>query len=1303
MTNPIDEYRTRLRQALAQLGEMQLELDRVTREPIAIIGASCRFPGGAQTPEAFFQFIEQGRDAVSEVPPERWRIEPLVDGNDSARGARFGAFVKDVDLFDPDFFGISPREAARLDPQQRFLLEVSWEAMERAGVAIPERLNGSLTGVFVGIMTDDYTKLSSSLRLDQQDFYDLTGNSHTFPAGRISYTFGFTGPSFVVETACSSSLVAMHHACNALRSGECDMALAGGVGLMLSSTTPASFARFGLLAPDGRCKVFDARANGYVRGEGCGIVVLKRLSDAQRDGDSIMALIRGSAVNHNGRSMGFTVPNVPAQEVLVRTALHRADVEPSEIGFIETHGTGTSLGDPIEIDALAAVFGYDRADGTRCALGAVKTNIGHLEAAAGVAGLLKAVMVLRTGIVPKNLQFRSQNPRISIEGTPFVLPLENMVWPGPTPRRAGVSGFGLSGTNAHVVLEQAPAEGMAPAKESGLYLLPLSAKSPAALAALAGSYAEWLSQSGDISVPDMVYTASVRRAHHEYRLSATFSSKTELVDLLSGASRGASQSRVSLGEASKKGKAKVLFVFSGQGSQWAQMGQTLLAEAPVFRAKLEEIAQGLQGVATFSLLEELARPEESSRLGETEIAQPAIFAIQVALAELFKFWGIVPDAVIGHSVGEVAAAHLSGAISLAEAIRLVVCRGRVMQKATGNGKMAWVLLPRIEAERAIQSGGSALSIAAVNDPSSVVISGDRAAVDAFVGEQSARSVVVRLLRVNYAFHSPQMEPLAREFMNVIGRIDAHAASIAVYSTVDGRRIDGERFDAGYWGRNIRRTVEFASAVEAALDDGYQVIVEIGPHPVLLGNIKQCMAQRNISGHVIPTLQRRGNELSAVLEAVGALYVNGANVDWKNHFPEAGRVVALPAYCWQRERYWIEGLSSAQSGPSIGVADLVLSTRGAAAAVRPVRGESRVPNLCELSFEEAFAYVLDLVSSSAKQILQMRGDVDRYQPFTAMGMDSILAVQFSASLGNVLGLGLPPSLVYECGTANGLAERVMKLLRAPAGGASVGRMVALEEGGTRPPFFCVHPIHGLSLPFVDVARLLGKDQPFYVFEVDGGDPRMPLIDRIDEMARVYVRALRDKQRSGPYHIGGYSFGGIVAFEMAKQLLAMGESIASLVMFDCACIENADDPKYRIMELAQFMGIPLDEHVKTAGSVHALMDALATSIVEQMGLRDEAGTKAAFFRVVRAHMTALSSYRLEASAVRLTLFRAAEPLNALAGRMVSSLDESYGWNGYATHGVSTHIVPGNHFTLLAMPQVQVIASYLQNMLATGAFGN
>ncbi|AGP36043.1 type I polyketide synthase [Sorangium cellulosum] len=896
-----------LRDSLLKIRELKsrlrhLELTR--SEPIAIVGLGCRFPGGGTGPGALWQALRGGVDAIRAIPPTRWSAEAIPA---EKHGARWAGLLDAVDGFDARFFGIAPREAASLDPQQRLLLEVAWEALEDAGLPA-DRLTGSRSGVFMGLATLDYQQRVTSLSPEDIDAYCGTGNLASTAAGRLSYVLGLQGPCISVDTACSSSLVAVHLACQSLRGGESELALAGGVSLILSPATMCMVSETQALSPDGRCKTFDAAANGYVRAEGCGVVVLKRLSDAQRDGDRVWAVIRGSAINQDGRSTGLTAPNVLAQQALLRQALESAGVSPAEVGYVEAHGTGTSLGDPIELEALKEVLGQPRADGSICAIGSVKTNLGHLEAAAGVAGLIKVVLSLHHRVIPRHLHFRTLNPRVSLQGTPFVIPAEELDWAGTSPRFAGVSSFGASGTNAHVVLEEAPP--CAPATSSGdgaAAIVPLSARTPEALSALAQAYLGFLRDAapgGAASLGDVAYTAGVRRSHHERRMALVASSRQQLIELLESVARGEAPPGVARGDAGGERPARVVFVFPGQGSQWLGMGRRLLGEAPVFRAALEACDRAIREEAGFSALEELAAAEERSRLDRIDVVQPVLFAIQVALAALWRGWGVEPSAVVGHSMGEVAAAHVAGALTLEDAARVVCRRSRLLRRVSGRGAMALVELPLEEAARALRGRERQVSIAVSNSPRSTVLSGEPGSLEEILVELERARVFCRRVKVDVASHSPQMDPLLAELRDMLGGLSPRDAQVPLHSTVTGSPAGGAELGAGYWARNLREPVLFSPVIERLSEGAGALFLELSPHPILVPAIEEALRERGRRGAALASLRREQDERRCLLETFGALYVHGAPVDWGRLHPHGGRCVSLPAYPWQRERHWL---------------------------------------------------------------------------------------------------------------------------------------------------------------------------------------------------------------------------------------------------------------------------------------------------------------------------------------------------------------------------------------------------------------
>ena len=883
-------------------------------EPIAIIGYSLRMPGAKDAKE-FWQNLVDGVDAISEVPPERWNVDEFYDPNPGAVGkmiTRWGGFLEDVDKFDAQFFGISPREAAHIDPQQRLLLEAAWEALEEAGQTWDSLANKPV-GVFVGISGADYSRLQSG-DFSRLDAYSGTGNAFSIAANRISFVFDLKGPSFPVDTACSSSLIAVHNAVSSLRRGESSMALAAGVNLILAPDITITFSQARMMAADGRCKTFDDSADGYVRGEGVGVVILKRLSDAIRDGDPIRAIIRGSAINQDGRSNGITAPNGLAQQAVIRLALRDAHLQPNQVGFFETHGTGTTIGDPIEINALRSVMAESRSEDQPLVLGSVKTNIGHLESAAGIAGLIKTIMVLENEYIPKTLHFKKLNQHIKLDGTNIFIATEGRVWRrGSSPRFAGVSAYGFGGANAHIILQEAPDmaktldERDIPVELNPL-VLPVSAHSPEAARALAERYARFLDDekfTDNEKIIDMIYSASVRRSQYEDRAAVIGRTQQELIEALQALAHGENPATVVHGSIIPNANTQLVFVFSGQGPQWFAMGRQLMEKETVYRQTIEDIDKLLREYTAWSLLEELNRDEETTKLAETEIAQPAIFAMQVALSRLWAYKGIRPAAVVGHSVGEIAAAHVSGTLSLKDAVKVIYHRSRLMQKATGFGRMASVELPLEGTAKAIKGFEDKLSLGAHNSPTNTVISGEPQAIETVVKKLEADGVFVRMLKVNYAFHSPQMDPYKEELIRCLEGIEVKPPVIPIYSTVSGKLSIETDYNPVYWANNIRERVNFSSAVSHLIDNGFRIFLELAPHPVLSASLGQCLREKKINGTVLASVRRMEDELMQMAASLASLYTLGLSLDWEKQLPAKGRFIPLPALPWQKERYWFD--------------------------------------------------------------------------------------------------------------------------------------------------------------------------------------------------------------------------------------------------------------------------------------------------------------------------------------------------------------------------------------------------------------
>jgi amino acid adenylation domain-containing protein len=897
-------------------------------DAIAIIGIGCRFPG-AEGKEAFWRLLRDGVDAVVEVPPDRWEIDAFYDPEPGKPGkmvTRWGGFLDRVDEFDPQFFGISPREAAQIDPQQRLLLEVAWEALEDAGQTA-DHVAESRTGVFIGISSNDYARLQVG-DFSKIDAYTGTGNALSIAANRLSYLLDLRGPSMAVDSACSSSLVAVHYACQSLRTGECEMALAGGVNLILSPDITINFSSAGVMSPDGRCKTFDASADGYVRGEGAGIVVLKPLSKALADGDPIYAVIRGSAVNSDGRSNGLMATNRQAQEAVLREAYRVAGISPGKVQYVEAHGTGTRLGDPIEVQALGAVLSQDRPEDRKCALGSVKTNIGHLEAAAGIAGLIKTVLAIQHRQLPPSLHFKEANPLIPFDKLPFVVQQGTGKWPNEDEVLvAGVTSLGFGGTNCHVVVEEPPprpqADGARVPDSQQTYLLPLSAHTPEALADLARSYQNFLeSAESGVALHDLCYTASLRRTHRDHRLALTVHSYEDLADSLAAFLQGEPRPGVVSGKRPSGGARKIVFVFPGQGAQWWAMGRELFEQEPVFRSVLEECDQALRRHADWSLLEQFTAQEEESKLDRIDVIQPTLFALQVALAALWRSWGIEPDAVVGHSMGEVAAAYVAGVLSLKDAIRVIYHRSRLLKKLAGQGAMAAVELSLEEANEVLKGYEDRLSVAVHAGPKSTVLSGDPKALEEVLNSLQEREIFCRLLRVDVASHNPQVEPLKDELVDLLQDLQPGDARIPIFSTVTGAPLDGKAFDAQYWGSNLRQPVLFSTAIGKAAQDGYRTFLELNAHPILLGAVQSVLNDLGVEGTVLPSLRREEEERAVILGSLGALFTLGFPIDWSRLYPQGGRCVSLPSIPWQRERYWFDsGWTGQERKPAPQRADL----------------------------------------------------------------------------------------------------------------------------------------------------------------------------------------------------------------------------------------------------------------------------------------------------------------------------------------------------------------------------------------------
>jgi acyl transferase domain-containing protein/SAM-dependent methyltransferase len=915
----IDEPLTPIKRALLEIRDLRTRLaeaETLRNEPIAIVGMGVRFPGGACDAESFAQLLWSGEDAVTQIPADRWSLDALYAPDPDAPGkmtTRYGAFLAQVDRFDAEFFGISPREAASMDPQQRLLLEVSWEALEDAGHA-PGGIAGTRAGVYLGIANNDYGRALFA-HSELIEAYFSTGNAYSVAAGRLSYFLGLHGPSIAVDTACSSSLVALHLACQGLRLRECDLALAGGVNVILTPEMNINFSKARMMAPDGRCKTFDAAADGYVRGEGCAMVLLRRMADALSDGDRILAVIRGSAVNQDGRSGGLTAPNGPAQESVIRAALALADVPASAIGYIEAHGTGTALGDPIEVGALGAVLCPGRDAGQPLAIGSVKTNIGHLEAGAGIAGVIKVILALERREIPPHLHFHAGNPHISWSTLPITVPTAVLPWAPIGGRRlAGISSFGFSGTNAHIILEEAPAaeQAVAAIADRPRHLLALSARGPEALLDIVGRYESKLDDN--TAIADACFTTNAGRTHFGHRVAVVGATTHELRRGLAAYSAGAPNLAVASGRIVGSARPKAAFLFTGQGAQYPGMGRLLYETSPVFRHALDECAVRLSSHLKPGLLEVLFSPEDATPIHDALYVQPTTFAIEYALAVLWRSWGIEPAIVLGHSLGEYAAACIAGMLSLDNALRLVVERGRLAQMLSEDGAMGAVFAAEEVVAAEVASSQGALTIAAYNGPENFVISGPRTIVASALARLEVGGVRVKTLRVPFAAHSQLVEPILPAFQQVLDTVQFEPLRIAMVSNVTGALAGLEEIGRpSYWLTHMRAPVRFASSMQTLAAQGITHFIEVGPHPVLLGIGAECIPGTAVEW--LPSLRRDRTDWCDLIESLQRLYVGGADVDW-NGFDRGyqRRRIALPTYPFRKSRHWMNVVGQPAAPP-----------------------------------------------------------------------------------------------------------------------------------------------------------------------------------------------------------------------------------------------------------------------------------------------------------------------------------------------------------------------------------------------------
>ncbi|MEU5599658.1 beta-ketoacyl synthase N-terminal-like domain-containing protein, partial [Streptomyces sp. NPDC020298] len=1086
--------------------------DEQTASDEQAVGVACRLPR-ADGPDSFWQLLREGRSAVGEVPADRWGTDGRADGGALREVVRHGAYLDRVDTFDAAFFGISPREARAMDPQQRMMLELAWEAFEDAGV-LPERVRGSRTGVFVGAIWDDYATLLARQGLTAVTEHSLTGLHRGIIANRISYTLGLHGPSLTVDTAQSSALVAVHLACESLRRGESELALAGGINLNIVPESTLGAAKFGGLSPDGRCFTFDARANGYVRGEGGGAVLLKPLAAALADGDPVLCVIRGSAVNNDGTTDGLTAPNAQAQRAVLRTAYARAGVDPAAVQYVELHGTGTRVGDPIEASAVGTVLGQAEGRSGPLVVGSAKTNVGHLEGAAGIVGLLKAALSLHHAELPASLNFETPNPAIPLDELNLRVQQALTPWPATEgPRLAGVSSFGMGGTNCHVVLEAAPQQPRPSRDATAEPALPvpwlLSGKSRKALRAQAARLLTHVESRPALRPDDVGLSLATARTAFTHRAVALGTDRGELVRALTALAHGEAATGIVEGRTTAGSDARTAFLFTGQGAQRPGMGRELHAAFPVFAAAFDEICAHFD----FPLKDIVFASAEATGDGtdhaihRTEFTQPALFAFEVALYRLVESFGVRPDFVAGHSIGEIAAAHVAGVLSLPDACRLVAARGRLMGALPAGGAMVSVQATEEEVRPLL--GGSA-DIAAVNGPRSVVVSGAEDAVLEVAARLTELGRKTKRLTVSHAFHSPLMEPMLAEFAEVAASLAYTRPSIAM-PPADGAR------DAEYWVRHVRNAVRFADDVRHLQEQGVGTFVEIGPGAVLTAMARETVTAED--ARFVPALRKGLTEDRAALTALAELHTHGMPVDWETYFASlAAHHVPLPTYAFQRERYWIEETSDARTDAPVRSLTRPAPDHAEDDPDEPEeRPGARYAALARQDEADALRALLGLVRSRAAAALghASADELTPELPFKELGFDSYMSVELCAALQQDTGVSLPATSLYDHPSPETLARHLLDALRGtPAPVPRPAATAAPNRTGDDPvavvAMACRYP-GGISTP-----------EQLWQLVADGGDAIGPFpTDRGWDLEALYDPDLGQAGRTYTRH-GGFLY-------------------------------------------------------------------------------------------------------------------------------------------------------------------------------------
>jgi len=1124
-TQKEQHYKEQMIKALQLIKQLKEDVRTLKSNPqnedIAIVGMVCRFPGGVVDLDSYWHLLKNGFDAITDIPISRWDIEKYYKP-DISEGKMYltkGGFVEDVEYFDASFFDISPREALSYDPNFRLLLEVCHEALENAGIPI-DQIKDTLTSVMVGQAISDYEQrhLWASDK-NKIDAYSATGAARSTGAGRVSFLYDLQGANVSIETGCSASLVGIHLSCQTLRSGEADIAIVGGTNVNTQPNLSIALCQMGGLSEDGYCKTFDESANGFVPSDGCAVVILKRLSDAVKNKDNIWAIIKGSAVNHVGRSNGPTAPSTKSQIKVIQQALKNANLSPEKIDFVEAHGTGTPLGDPIEMEAIQQIYGKTRNSENPVYVGSVKTNIGHTEGAAGLAGLIKAVLAIHHHQIPKNLHFHKPSPHINWNGN-IKIPTELIEWKKEGLRLAATSSFGLGGTNAHVIVQEVPTAIKEAVSKNAVGtwhedILAISAKTPQALKAYAQKYIDFLKNTHN-EWTSVCAAAALHRTHFAYRLAIN----TDLAQALQQLESFVQNNTENTLTLEPDEEAKVVFVFSGQGSHWTGMGKELYAHSPIFKQSIDDWEKAFSQFVSWSLVEELHKTESENRYQETDIIQPVLLAVEIALAKLWQSVGITPDAVVGHSMGEVAAAYFVGIVSLDEAAQIICQRSLLMKRLSGKGSVLFTETSIEQAQTFIEPYQDKVSIAVSNSPQATVLAGDTTIIHQIKTELEEKEIFCRFVKMSVASHSPQMDEIKEDLRSTLQNICPQSANIPFYSTVRTQILDGTALTADYWVDNLREPVLFGKTVENLLEDQHTVFIEMTPHPVLLVQIQQIIQNGEWKALAVPSLYRDKNEIKEFGNSITKLYTGGYPLDWTKIYTLAAHI-ALPTYPWQKKRYWLDSEET----------EINTSTSFKEKIEEKLEAKSEQVAI-DVFFKKKLAAISGYVLT----------DLDENQKLAQMGIDSMMLTQIRKSIEKEYRVDFSTKDFWKYPSIKQFSNFLKSLQNAsPSDELPNSTNKWIEKPIPRPEanmkLFCFHHSGASAQTYFTWAALLPQNIELNTIQLTGRAERMDEahFTNIDELLEVLVPIIRT-ELDKKFVFFGHSMGGMLAFALTRSLRA-----------------------------------------------------------------------------------------------------------------------------------------------------------------------